>query len=349
MLHGGEIYDKKIKYDFSVNTNPFPCPEDIKDQLIETVFNVDKYPDMTQSQFRSAVSKAQNSSSYKSIFTPDMIIGGNGASELLAAVTLLLRPRKVLLPVPSFWGYEHALGMLDNCQIKYYPLSEKNGFEVTNDLVDAIEGDVDAIFLANPNNPTGRCIGRDVLEKIISRCQETGTKLIVDECFFSLSEGETSARDYIRDYSGLYVIDAYTKLFSIPGVRVGFLLSQSRNIQNIKRYLPEWNMLSFALRAGIGCARHCLKGYEDESFVYIKEERSFLSKKLEKCGIKVFKSDTNFLLLYDNMGDLYSYLLEKEILIRDCSNFIGLEKGYYRVAVKSHEDNEILIKCLREL
>ncbi|SCY02326.1 Histidinol-phosphate/aromatic aminotransferase or cobyric acid decarboxylase [Butyrivibrio sp. INlla14] len=347
MLHGGEIYDKKIKYDFSVNTNPFPCPEDIKDMMIETVFAVDKYPDIAQSQFRRAVAKALNSSSYRCVFSPDMIIGGNGASELIAAVTLMLQPRKVLLPVPSFWGYEHALGMLESCEINYYPLSKENDFELTKGIVDAIEKDTDAVFLANPNNPTGRCISRDVLEKILERCQDTGTKLIIDECFFSLSEGNTSARDYIRDYSELYVIDAYTKLFSIPGVRVGFLLSQSQNIQNIKRYLPEWNMSSFALVAGVGCAKHCLKGYTDESMEYIRRERTFLEENLKKCGIKVFKSDTNFLLLYSD-ENLYSYLLEKEILIRDCSNFRGLKKGYFRVAVKTHEENKILIKCLRE-
>ena len=352
MIHGGEIYDKKIKYDFSVNLNPLPCPEQINDQLIETVFKAFQYPDIEQMEFRKALAKAMNSNERYggTLFSPGMIIGGNGASELFAALAMMLRPKKVLLPIPSFYGYRHALGMLENCQLQYFELTSDNDFELTESFADAITSEMNAVFLANPNNPTGRCIRRNVLERILEKCRETGTKLVVDECFFELSEGEVSARNYIRDYPDLFVVDAYTKLFSIPGVRVGFLLTQSHNIQNIRRYLPEWNMNAFAIRAGVACAKLSMKGYGRKSVEAIRKERDYLVKELKKEGLRVFESDTNFLLLQVQDGsDLYARLLEKEILIRDCSNFEGLSKGYYRVAIRSHEDNEILIERIREL
>ena len=350
MIHGGEIYDKKIKYDFSVNLNPMPCPEQVHDQLIETVFKTNQYPDMEQTEFRNAISKALNSSENYAgtLFTPDMIIGGNGASELLAAISLLLKPKKVLLAVPSFYGYQHALGMLDDCEIERYVLTPDNDFELTKEFADAVKSGVDAVILANPNNPTGRCIKKDVLELVLKKCSKIGASLIVDECFFELSDGEVSARNYIRDYSNLYVVDAYTKLFSIPGVRVGFLLTQSQNIQKLRRFLPEWNMSAFALRAGVTCARLSMGGYGERAAELVGNERGFLKQKLQENGIRVFESDTNFLLLYSEK-DLYELLLKREILIRDCSNFAGLKKGYYRIAVKIHEENEVLIKEIRAL
>ena len=107
-------------------------------------------------------------------------------------------------------------------------------------------------------------------------------------------------------------------------------------------------MSLFAIRAGVGCARFNKKGYVEKSLDYIRKERAYLEKELAECGIRTYKSDTNFLLI-KSRDDLYEKLLKKEILIRDCSNFKGLEKGYYRIAVRSHEENRILIKGLREL
>ena len=109
-------------------------------------------------------------------------------------------------------------------------------------------------------------------------------------------------------------------------------------------------MNAFAIRAGITCAKLSLKGFGQRSLEIIRKEREYLEKELKKAGFKVFESDTNFLLLRtkDDLN-LYDRLLEKEILIRDCSNFEGLSKGYYRVAVRSHEENKIFIEKIREL
>ena len=343
MLHGGEVYDKEIELDFSVSLNPCGCPDEVKDALSGAICDADKYPDMTQRKFREAVARAER-------FDPENIIGGNGASELISAIVNMLGPTKALLPVPSFYGYVHALTMAPQCEMATYQLREDKGFELDEAFIDAITDDIDLLILGNPNNPTGKCIKKEVFELVIKKCQQTGTALIVDECFLRLSEHGTSAREYLCSYDKLYIVDAYTKLFSIPGVRVGFCLSQPENIEKVRRFLPEWNMSVFAQAAGIACAKMLKDSFTDRTAKVIRTEREYISSELEKFGIKVFDSDTNFLLVrIDNDHfDLYHLLLNNHILIRDGSTFDGLTDGFYRIAVKDHESNKRLKDALSE-
>jgi len=348
MLHGGEIYDKTIELDFSVSLNPCGCPDEVKDALSGAICDIDKYPDFDQRKFREAVARAENG-----LIRPENVLGGNGASELLAGIVNMHRPAKALLPVPSFYGYVHALNMADGCEILTYRLREEDGFELGEEFTETITSDIDMAILGNPNNPTGKCIKKSVLEDVLEKCKELGVALVVDECFFrlcSISQA-ISARDYLDRYDNLYVVDAYTKLFSIPGVRVGFCLSQPQNIKRLRRFLPEWNMSVFAQAAGIACAKTLSddkKSFMDSTTELIRTEREYLSSEFEKLGIKVFDSDTNFILMRMSEGhDLYHMLLNNHILIRDGSTFEGLTGGFYRIAVKDHESNKRLLQFMR--
>ncbi len=377
MLHGGEIYDKKIDLDFSVNLNPNPCPEEVRQALVSAVDDVIYYPDIHQRRFREAVCRAENNlygaghnRPGDTFFTPENVLGGNGASELLFAIVNMLCPKKVLIPAPCFYGYIHAVNMIPGAEIKTYSLREDDGYRLTEEFTDSITEDTDLVIIGNPNNPTGKCIEKVVLKKIILRCAEVGCKLIVDECFIRLSRAccqpeykreraevgdlkagdvYASARSFIKDFDGMFVVDAYTKLFSIPGARIGFVLSQEGNIQKLEGYLPEWNMSVFAQRAGEVCARIMTEdNYISESLEIIEAERRFLTYNLSGLGFRVFDSDANFMLV-KRSGNPYYKLLEKKILIRDCSNFMGLEKNYYRIAIREHGLNDILVREIEKI
>ncbi len=345
MLHGGEIYDRKIDLDFSVNLNPEPCPLKVRQAMEEALFHTGEYPDMEQRSFRQKVAEAENRLAGGEYITAGNVFGGNGASELIMAAIRLISPRKVLLPIPSFYGYLHAIRALGNAEICEYMLQSEDDFALSDAFVEAIDKDTDIVVLGNPNNPTGRCIDEDLLIKIIGRCRECECALIIDECFLHLSDGPKSGIRFLNECGNLFVINAYTKLFSIPGVRVGYAVSSEENILKLRALLPEWNMSVFAQRAGEACADVMMR----DDYVSLSKERVGMLRKcmesdLKSFGLKVFTSDTNFILVQSDKR-LYDFLLNEGILIRDCSNFAGLGSGYYRFAVKDEQSYERMKQC----
>ena len=140
---------------------------------------------------------------------------------------------------------------------------------------------------------------------------------------------------------------AFTKIFSMPGVRLGYLVCKNKAVHTkIAGQLPEWNLSCFAQEAGCICAKQT--EFIMETNKYIEKERQFMAKRLTQLGIRIFPSVSNFITIFSDKP-LYDELLKKGILIRDCSNFRGLGKGFFRIAVKSREENEILLMALESL
>ncbi|WP_026652260.1 pyridoxal phosphate-dependent aminotransferase [Butyrivibrio proteoclasticus] len=348
MKHGGEIYSQelknKIKQDFSVNINPYPCPGSVYTALKDSFDHIAEYPDAGQTAFRESVAERISNS-----INADNIVGGNGASELFSAIVSAIKPQRALLLAPSFYGYTHALLREPDCKVTTYPLREYNDFKLAEDFLDAITPDTDIIFLANPNNPTGQSVDPALMLRIVKRTNDLGATLVVDECFLNLSSKGESVKDLVNEFKNLFVVDAYTKLFSIPGVRVGLCISCKENIDRLKTVLPEWNMSVFAQNVGVACAKELAHSdFKKKSVEIIERERAFLINSLLELfpeKVTIYPSDTNFILIRSDL-DLYEICLSQGILIRDCSNFEGLGKGYYRIAIKSHEDNKHLITAI---
>lgn len=148
-------------------------------------------------------------------------------------------------------------------------------------------------------------------------------------------------------FPNLILIRAFTKIFSIPGVRLGYLVcSDPLLLEKISMQLPEWNVSGFAQAAGFECTMQT--AFVKKTAGYIEKERQFLENGLKQAGYKVFPGRTNFLLIYCE-HPLYDRLLDKGILIRDCANFRGLSKGFYRIAVKSRKENEALLRAIGEI
>lgn len=337
-IHGGDIYRNQVNMDFSVNTNPLGMPQPVRDALQNALLHADEYPDPQAQALREAVA------SYFSV--PDeWLCFGNGASELFLAIVHALRPKKILIPVPSFYGYEHAAKAAE-CEIVTYPLEVENDFTLQDDFFEMLTEDVDFVFLANPNNPTGRCVDKAYGLRLLQICKERHIKVVLDECFIGFVGETASFMDQLEEFSNLILVRAFTKIYAIPGVRLGYLLSSDMELCNrIQRQLPEWNLSTFAQAAGIAAISE--KDYVRKSADYVKQERLFLENKLKELGMKVYPGDANYLLIHTEIP-LYERLLKRQILIRDCSNFAGLTSGYYRIAVRTREENEMLWKAIGE-
>lgn len=270
---------------------------------------------------------------------------GNGASELFVAVVHAIKPGKIVIPAPSFYGYEKAANVTE-AEVSYYEMKERDGFCLTEAFLQELQEDVDLLFLANPNNPVGNTIEDVLLEKYVT---DAGKKItvVIDECFLEFTRKKGFFETHsMQEYPNVILVKAFTKLYAIPGVRLGFLFCGSQNkTGQIFNQLPEWNISIIAEAAGRAALDET--EYRNKTISYIGKERAYLKAELEKLGIKVYPGEADFLLLKTD-DPLYEKLLKKKILIRDCSNYRGLCTGYYRIAVKTHKENEKLIAQLKD-
>lgn len=330
-IHGGDIYRNTVSVDFSVNVNPLGIPDSVKQALHEAVDVVGTYPDIHVEQLTKKMAEHLGTGAEALIF-------GNGASELFLAIIHGVRPKKIVIPVPSFYGYEHA-AKAGNAEIVYC----EQQWQIVREALENAE----LLFLANPNNPTGSVRTCEELRTIMEYCEQKKIWLVLDECFIEFCGDAYSLLSSYRMYPHTIFVRAFTKIYTIPGVRLGYLVnSHPKLLEKIRMQLPEWNVSVFAQKAGLSCLEE--QEFLERTVAYVTQEREFLEIGLQKLGMEVIPSKTNFLLCYSEKN-LYQMLLSRGILIRDCKNFRGLREGYYRIAVKNRQENQLLLQVLGEI
>lgn len=336
--HGGDIYSHPGVLDFSANINPLPTPDPILEAAKEGLELVSGYPDYACRELRAALAG--------SLRCPmDCIICGNGAAELLFTLVLARKPQKALVAVPGFLEYENALRSVGT-EIVYYPLQETNGFALCEDYLSSLTEELDMVFLCSPNNPTGNLIDRELLLKISDICENKQILLVMDECFQDFLQNP-SRYSLLQELAGrqyLFLLKSFTKLFGLAGLRLGYGVTWNRELlEKMKQSRQPWSVSLPAQKAGIAALAQ--EEYVRKTREYIRQEQQFLYQSLRGLGWKVYEPSANFIFFRGCVG-LQETLLEQNILIRDCSNYCGLEPGYYRIAVKKHEENKKLIEAV---
>lgn len=343
MAHGGDIYSHKVNTDHSVNLNPLGAPESLLDSVDRGIGHAGEYPDIRQDEVRMELALTD-------AVAKENVIAGNGASELIMAALRAVNPRNVLLCEPGFSGYRHATDSMGSITVQTYMLKKENGFLLTEDFVDAISEDTGMIFLADPNNPTGLNIDRELLIKILDKAKHCGVYVLLDRSFLLMSDNWRYAKDasgLINKYDNLIAVMSLTKLFALPGIRMGYAVAESKLIKRIFAQLPEWNLSvisSEVIKAGSRLIRET--DFCERTVSCIEAERIILANALKEFGLKVYPCNTSF-IMFEARVDLYEKLLERGILIRDLSDIPGLKKGYYRIAVKDHDANARLIEEIK--
>ncbi|HHV13676.1 MAG TPA: aminotransferase class I/II-fold pyridoxal phosphate-dependent enzyme [Clostridiales bacterium] len=338
--HGGDIYQREALIDFSANINLLGIPEGVAEAACKGVRLSASYPDVECRELRKEIARSAK-------VPMEQVICGNGAADIIYSLVLALKPKKALLPVPSFYEYEKALRVVD-CGLEYFLLREEDDFLLREDFLDAIREDIDIIFLCNPNNPTGSLTEKKLMERIIQKCEELSIWLLVDECFLDfVEEGRSySVLEQIGEAKHLMLLKAFTKLYAMPGLRLGYGICSNREfLLRMKEAAQPWNVSIPAQLAGVAALKET--GYVTASLELVKQERAYLSGELMKLGFQIYCPKANYIFFRGTPG-LASFCLERGILIRDCSNYRGLEEGYYRIAVKKHEENVQLVKILGE-
>lgn len=337
--HGGDVYryNREI-IDFSSNINPLGLDERIKNAIIDAVDDVVKYPDVRCEKLREAISKHEGTDK-------EFITCGNGAAELIFDIVRAVKPKSVLLCEPCFSEYEKAAYAV-GADIIRYTAKESEYFKLQADYFDLIKK-CDMLFLCNPNNPTGTLLEKETVLNIIKAAKENDKTVVLDECFNDfLDDAERySFVRYVNKYDNLIILKAFTKMYSVAGLRLGYCITSNKDI-NINDVRQAWSVSVLAQAAGIAALKYSdIPGRVRE---YVKSEREYLTHELKKLNVKFFQPSANYIFFKSGAG-LADKLLEHDILIRDCSNYGGLTKGYYRIAVKTHGENVLLIKALKEI
>lgn len=340
-VHGGNVYQYKNCIDFSANCNPLGTPESVKQAIIQSLDRISNYPQVGYEPLREAIGR------YESV-DAEHIICGNGAAELIFSLCRAVLPKKALVMAPTFAEYEQALYSV-GCVTERFYLKEEQNFRLTEDFLQVLDEDLDMIFLCNPNNPTGVLTERDRLLRILKCCQEKNIMLVVDECFldFVREPDAYTLKSAFSYYPNLFLLKAFTKRYAMAGIRLGYGISKNRVLlEKMERMTQPWNVSSIAQTAGMAALQET--GYVEAGRQLVFKEQEYLKREMEKLGLKTYDSEANY-VFFKGTEDLFETCVEHGILIRDCSNYPGLSKGFYRAAVKKHEENERLIQVLRRL
>ena len=336
--HGGDTFGRSDAPDFSANINPFGMPEPIREALIRSVDAAAAYPDPYCRALKAALAEKKG-------LDPDALLFGNGAAELIFQFAASLpKGKKARIVCPTFSEYETAL---QAAGIPAEPLflSEEKDFVPDEDLLRADPGDCSALFVCTPNNPTGLVLPADLLEKLAGRYPA----VLCDLSFLELSDRpeQYDIPALLTRHPNIVFLFSFTKSFAIPGIRLGCAVCGDKaRLQKMSEKAPCWNVSVPAQAAGLAAL-----GCEDwlrDCAARIRKERERLKKELSACGLKVWDSEANFLFFYSKKP-LAAALAEKNILIRDCSNFRNLTEGYCRIAVKMPPENDRLIAAVREV
>lgn len=353
--HGGNIAPAAARFgidpgsfvDFSVNTNPLGPPAEIAGLLQAAVSLIAVYPEPDSGALRSAAAAFYG-------IDPRQVIAANGAVELIYLLAQVLRPRTILIPEPTFKEYEIAC-RLWGASVKHLYLSTRQGFLPTlGQLVRAARG-VDLVWLCNPNNPTGSLVPPDVLRPFLSYCREQGTWLVVDESFllFHPDWRQLTCIPEAASGGGVLVLQSLTKFYGIPGLRIGCGIGSAGVISRLARYQPPWHVNAIAQAAAMVAFKAA--EYACLTIDLVRQERRFLESSLAELPLirRVYPSAANFLLLElrppATAPGVWENLARRGVLVRDCSNFGRLGDRFIRVAVRDHDQNELLLKGLRQI
>lgn len=339
--HGGDLYSREILLDFSANINPYGTPQAVKEAVAASVENLRCYPDPYCRKLISAIADFEQVPA-KQVFC------GNGAAELIFSCCMALRPRKAMVLSPCFSEYETALKVFGT-ETAHYLLRREDDFALTEAFLPTLERfDGEMLMLCNPNNPTGQVIERPLMEKILEICRRRNIFLFIDECFLDLTQGgETfSMKPFLEGTENLFLLKAFTKSYGMAGIRLGYCLcADGALLGEMAKSTQPWNVSSLAQAAGVAALKEQV--FLQQTRALIRTERQWLMGELAALGFRVCPSKANFLLLH-GPEDLHQALARRGIAIRRCGNYYGLDNGWYRIAVRQHEENEILVAAMKQ-
>ena len=348
-FHGGNHRELAKRYglspneilDFSANINPWTDSLGIEKIVTSNLKEIYHYPDPQCTQLIKQISQ------YLGVGREN-ILAGNGSTELMYLAARALLPKRALIFAPTFFEYERAIKACGG-QPKFLFLKENQGFSINIQKIIRATEDVEAVFICNPNNPTGTFFPKEKLLELVKITEEREITLILDESYLDFKHSGESLAEEAQGTRYLLVLRSFTKFFAIAGLRLGYGVGGGSVIEKMAHFKEPWtvNCLAQAVGAYLLRAQQKIKEIREA----VNKETEFLFGQLSRIGgLKSYPPEANFILVRIetdlSSSKLREDLAQKGILIRDCSNFTGLNDKFFRVAVRKREENLRLIDSL---
>ncbi len=355
-VHGGNVWEISEKFnipleqviDFSVSTNPLDVPKKALQSISQHLSTIRNYPDPDHEWLTKTLSN------YVSV-APNNIIVGNGSTELIYLFTEVFVETgcNTIIPVPTFGEYKMATMRVGGSPLFLRCDSAKNFRLDFEELESIISKKTRLIFFCNPNSPTGSLYEKDDVLNIVRLAAEKSVFVFLDEDYIDFVDDDKrySMAEYVTRYDNLFVLRSLTKFFGLAGLRIGFGVGSPDVVKILKKAKMPWSVNSLAMFAA-------MEAVTDEEFIknsrlLISRSKRQLQEMLQEISwLKVYPSETNFFLIEITKRGLTSTelkegLARKGLLIRDCSDFDGLNNRFFRVAVRRTEENKKLIEHLK--
>ncbi len=339
-VHGGNIYrftkkEREYLKDFSANINPFGPSKFGLDACENWQNMIGHYPEPENRSLIKDIAIFYN-------VDEDQIALGNGATELLYLLTNVLRPTKTFIPNPTFSEYERAATGICS-EIIYF--NQENKYQVWDSI-----GEGDFVYICTPNNPDGKIFTIKDFRTLATMVQERCAKLIIDESFIDFNPDLISYRKYLDINKNLLIIHSFTKFWAVPGLRIGALFASEELVEKINQRKDIWNVNVLAaayLKAALQDKEFFIKS---QKFISAEKDRVYSLYKTISLT-EVCYPQANFILLRlpekISAEEFCKRVLEKGYLIRNCDNYIGLDKHYIRIAIRDKENNDNLFKIIK--
>lgn len=331
-FHGDDIYNfSNIKYNFSSNIWPYFNFENLYSFLSDNLDKIKNYPDPENQELIESLSKYHNIEKKKFLI-------GNGTVEIFNAIAFAFYGSKSLILAPTFVEYEKVtLAAKHNVKnISNHDELKYNGF--------------DLVWICNPNNPTGKIIERDIIVDIIKNYPKK--IFVVDEAYIDYTDKAKSLIEFVDIFDNLIVTRSFTKKYAIPGLRIGYIVANDKIISKLKDILPTWNVNVMAqLAANFLLNNDSLYKIPLNEIYSLKQD---LVNELNNVDyLTIIQSDMHYFLMKINKYKSYELKdkLAKEfgILVRDASNFYGLDDSYIRISSLKKDANQYLVNSLKQI
>jgi threonine-phosphate decarboxylase len=353
--HGGDVWGFSRKYGIPLNNVlDFSAPINFlgaSPKAVETIKNVAHqikfYPDPNPKELKSEIAK------YVGDIESENIIIGNGSIEPIYMIADYFSPDfEAIIPVPSFSEYEKATLRVHGKPV-FSKLKEDFSMDIEN-IKKTTNEKTRVIFICNPHSPSGKLYSREKILEITEFCNKKNIFVCVDENYMEFTElgPKTTVLGYVEKYKNLFVVKSLSKFFGMPGVRFGYGIANKNFICELQDVRQPWsiNLLAvFATKAALNDSE-----FIRNTKMTIAVEKAHLEKMINSIeSLHVFPSVTNFLLVKILDRRVLSTTLREKlakdgILIRDCSTFVGLDNSYFRVTVRSFDQNNLLVDKLKK-